>query len=1013
MNIAIIHLSDLHITSKDAIHMRNVNALIKSMQILTPFEGVIVAISGDIAAKGLNAEYTIASKFLGSIIKRITDTYSVESYNVKILLSPGNHDMNRNISEQLSREECLAYHRKGIDASHLSHELSRMKDFYSFAKSHLCFMVKSSPYLSRKILAFTNTDGSKEYIEANLINSEVFANDDDNGLHYLPEDFFDEFERPCRTKYSFAIMHRSPDWFTPQLKVRLNELIYGRCQLVLYGHEHYETSQKISLSKTNPSIIQCGGAWWCNNFDNSSYYGGILNAETGNYKQYEFTWNARKSFYEHRNEIDYIMQRQRAQGIQLIPNREFVSYIVSDEKHIVCHDIRKYFVFPNIKNEKSDDYRETQDIQSMEDLIKLVNSENELIIYGDGGSGKTTLARMLFLELYNEYTVLLCDISDIAGKNQNNIIRNVFGNIYNSEDVALFEQQERSKKIVIIDGFDSIKSEHLSKFLPDLANKFEHIILIGEKHKADDFDMRRRLKDELQKEKIKEVAIDKFFADKRMVLIERIVNLSIENNRTLQSQLVIQIENALTLQGFEYQLDPDFIVKFSSYYSQHIQELHMSNANVFSKVFEASIELSIREHLRKETIGQVKTALGEVAHYVHFNKKYPICESEIETIVQAYCEKYDETLLAARFLEIVKKANILVRESQGLAYRFKNKDHLSYFVAEAVIRHFNEGDENAESNLNEIIEYSCFSINPTILKFITYTSGNIRIVDLLLQQAKSYVAEWPEYDAENAQLKYLAATPEFEQKISSQARAEEVAARANREKAIEQAESAKIEIVDIYDYDISDIDKINNQLIRAHLQMNSISGCLVTFGHILPARLKNDLMETLYKMPNQIFYRWANMIDATIEGLIGEFANQEDNSEEIGQDTIEKILGTIQKISIITLINLYYGIARNGATSATIELLKRDKYIVSYNHELERLMFLEQTDQWNEFIANAADLNKRTKSGMIKTMIRSMVRHMLIWSSTLPRDKRDHLISVYRLQDSRQSILLQSARTHS
>ncbi len=41
MNIVIIHLSDLHISSKEAIHMEKVTAIVNSLNMFDPFDGII------------------------------------------------------------------------------------------------------------------------------------------------------------------------------------------------------------------------------------------------------------------------------------------------------------------------------------------------------------------------------------------------------------------------------------------------------------------------------------------------------------------------------------------------------------------------------------------------------------------------------------------------------------------------------------------------------------------------------------------------------------------------------------------------------------------------------------------------------------------------------------------------------------------------------------------------------------------------------------------------------------
>lgn len=64
MKIGLIHLSDFHILDHTVIHMEKVAALLKSLQVLHPLDGIIIAFSGDIAAHGQRNEYKLQSNSL-------------------------------------------------------------------------------------------------------------------------------------------------------------------------------------------------------------------------------------------------------------------------------------------------------------------------------------------------------------------------------------------------------------------------------------------------------------------------------------------------------------------------------------------------------------------------------------------------------------------------------------------------------------------------------------------------------------------------------------------------------------------------------------------------------------------------------------------------------------------------------------------------------------------------------------------------------------------------------------
>lgn len=978
MKIGLIHLSDLHISDYTVVHTEKVDALLKSLQVLLPLDGIIIAFSGDIAAHGQKNEYKLAIRFIGSLCNGIIQKYGIRQENVKILVAPGNHDMNREISPQVERDMVEKWHYSKTLGVHVSDEIARMQDFYAFADEEKCYFVHDPQPFVRKVLAFSSDKGQKYYVEANIFNSALFSSSNDTGIHHMPAYVYGLMSMWSPAQFSISIMHHSPEWFWPDEKVQLQEEIYKRSNIVFYGHEHYESVKRTILNNGKLTFIQAGGAWWepKNKFANSSYYVGLFDTETRKYQQYCFVWNATREFYEHKDFIEEILPNKYVGSAELTPKADYIKNILSETKLNVCSDFTKYFVFPTLQPIESGEYDIDGELESEEELIKIIEDTPQIMIIGDHNSGKSTLLRHLFLHLINNYTVLLCEIPDISGKKQHNIIREVFANIYGSEQdkYHLFEQQDISKKIILIDDTNEIESEHLAKLLPGLQTHFSHIVMMSKKDTT--FDIQEQVASMLDlNHSICRLAISKFYADKRTTLIDRLVAQLNDSPKISNEALSYKIDKVLDLQNLNFKLEPEFIVEFTAYYCNHINELRSDDVNVFSKVFEASIELAIQPYIIRETVGQIKTALSEVAYYIHFHQEYPISEDNVDSVVNRYAEKYDEDITTARFIHIVTKAKILRKSNTDLKYSFRNKDYLAYFVASALSRHFNEDDPNAEKDLAQVVSESCFSINSTILKYIAYSTENIKIIKLLLAQAVEYVKDWGTYDIDNHQFNYLKTIAEDSPKtLTGGEKAKAVEKKVESEKMMEETESETIATIGIYDYDKDDVWKINNQLIRATLQMQVIASSLPTFSHIMPGDIKRELIMALYTMPNKIFYQWGSAVDENIDDMIKTFSEQrvEEGLGNVSEDDVRKIRGAMQKMSTNLLLNLYYSVARHSATQSTIRNICRLNGDRNSNQRLEQLMFYEEVDDWATFIKEAENLYKETKIPMVKNMVKAI-----------------------------------------
>ena len=193
--------------------------------------------------------------------------------------------------------------------------------------------------------------------------------------------------------------------------------------------------------------------------------------------------------------------------------------------------------------------------------------------------------------------------------------------------------------------------------------------------------------------------------------------------------------------------------------------------------------------------------------------------------------------------------------------------------------------------------------------------------------------------------------------------------------------------------------------------MNVIASILPTFSHIMLGPVKRRLITALYDMPNRIFHHWASDIDEHLESLIEEFMQKESGlTETAKQEETRKIKNALQKLSTNLLLDLYYTVARNSATPATISNLTRSDYATNTNNLLERMMFFEEVDDWNSFKNEAEKLFAKSDSSMVRNMILAMVYHIIVWSPSLPFDQRHHLMDRFKFRKDSKNIFVQKIR---
>lgn len=1006
MRISFLHLSDFHLNDSKGVHPAKIQAIVDSLGVYTPIEGIVIVLSGDIAATGQANQYKIAATFLKRLIPEIRRKYSISEKNTKILIVPGNHDIDWGRSTRLDSSKIRSFDEKER-ALHLQQELKSMKNYFSFSDRNGCFFpywmhIPFGQLVTRKILHFDN--GYR--IEANLLNTAPFSCDSDDGLHYLPEDAIHSLTTESNADFSLVVMHHSPDWFEFSQKKELENTLSKRCSLAFYGHEHFPGTQNVLYDNGNRIVKQAGGAWWQSSVPTlSDYYAALFDTESRKYFLSKFSWNADRSAFVATMKQEHILMQKSLCGTGLTYQEKYIATVMADSKNTIAQSVSDYFVFPTLRFNASKEYSRGKAIDKMEDFIAFIKENRYVAVMGGSNSGKTTLLKMTFKELQTQYVILYCGTDDITGRSQENILKELVTDTYGADSYSLFQAIPSDKKVIIIDDLHRISPKHLNKFLRGIEDIFGTIVVASEE--TSQFDIVQMVKDNIKASKeFKKASISRLYAEKRLALIQKIVLIKTDNDELKAAGIARTLEQCLNSYKLAFRTDIDFVVQFVDYYCAHLGELDKSDATVFSKVFEASIERSIAPHLvgRKENSNDIIVALSEIAHYIHFNKEYPINAEHIHEVIAAYCEYYDNRYLTAeRFIEIGVNSGLLSRTSNGYEYRFASKNHLAYFVAKALNRRFH--DTGDTTDLESIVRQSCFSINGDILLFMTYISDNVNIPRLLLEQAVSYVSGWTEFDLSDIGIKYLQSMPakslvspkedEKEEEIHNQ--------------AIEEEErDTIIETLDIYDYDETKIDELNNQLIRAFLQLKIIARNFSAFISILPGPVKKDYVSAMYQLPNKIFSQWAESIDNSLDYLVEEvIAWQEEPDFEGKKLSREDILRFFQEVSLNMLLNLYYVASSHGANDNTVDYLAQQNYISpSLNYRIERLMFWEKVDDYQAVIKEAEELCSLQGDGMAKNMTLAILRHMLVHSDKIIDRERRRISSKYFSPRTQAKILM-------
>ena len=966
--IVFLHLSDMHLDTEKDINDKHIEKIIDSIKSYKDisFNNIIIVLSGDLTQSGKQYQFNVAKKLLGTLIRKLNKTFNCKC---TLLIVPGNHDVDHNDKPfEISDLNDSSFSRAEIS------EHKKLESFYSLAKFNHCFQ-NSEIYFDKKII---NINGIK--IQANLINNAIFSTlSQYKGQLYIPKDKIDVLAEKSDSDFVITVMHHAPDYYMDDIKNHIEDSVIKNSSILFHGHEHYGYEKSVSFDGSNKTIIQmCGKLCEKGNWDESSYCIGVLDIATLQYKNKKFTWNVESNQYEYHKEI--INQIERVESPVKIED-DFLDFVNDNDDN--------YYVFPSIvyhKTTKTDDRMFERFEIFKEELLKYRCS----IIVGSSGIGKTTLLKKLFLSFAKDHYVLFASPDKLLDKSANKrqdtqkLIKSLFRDIYGDKesDFQAFEQTDKDNCIFIIDDFEQIYGINIYDFFNSLSIRFGTIIISNVR--TIDFDPKN-----IGLEEIADIAkfeIKAPIGDKRREIIKAVVRekASDKSEKNID-RIVQQIDQVIKTQLNIIPPEPDFLVQITENYMNNIGETIVKSPNVFSKVFEANLTNKIDGILKKGykniTVDLMYVLFGKIAYYIHFNKAYPIKRSEIDSIVNEYVSDYGDKIETEDIIDIAKSAKILINtEDSKEQFRFSNKSMLAYFVAREIVLKKDTND------LTDIMSKACINICTDILIFIIYLSNDTLLLNEIIKYVKENVLDL------SIEFSIPDAVPDFIKNDKTISIKQNTMNGREAKKQIEQSEKVAEEgmvkeftISDLYDWDDSTIDNINNKLLKMTSLLHIIAKCLPCFEHLLKKPQKKDIIELLFRLPNVIFVFWTKQFEDHYEEIIDELKIHPYFVKKLGKISskeIDQIARYTFKVNCLNmLLNLYYISVLNASMKNTFQFLNNAEFFdfnASLTYKLEHLMFIEQNQESNEFVSTALKMKGESDNSVFSYLLGSIVQHGLV-----------------------------------
>lgn len=984
MKLLILHLSDMHFRKANAYSGKNVEAIVSALQqSVKGIRDILIIFSGDLAFQGFKNEYEQVDNFIKALKSSINDRYHIT--DIKVVLVPGNHDVNYKVGTALKSADLKSINDNDEFEQRTSSELEKMKSFLVLSRRYGCF--KDKKKLSD--IHFLELDGKK--IQLNLINSGVFSSlDEDQGFHYIPKQEIGELSKNYNSDFVITVMHHPHHWYNWRIKKDLESVLYERSDVLLCGHEHFDS--RMNIESNNGFVSINAGGQLCNvgNWDYSKFYIATLDLDTRDFKTTLYSWDIQGNVYVESEKKRVILAFNRLNSLELKPREDYAKQLYKDEKYAISKDINDYFVFPLLEKEDFSDSFRNVDIESPESFLSEIEKNRKVYILGYTDDGKTTLAKYLFRRYSATKLTVFLESENIRKGSPESIIRDAFERIY-SDDPSKFEkfkQLNTEEKVLIIDDTDRIPEDYLDSMIEYAEGNFGYIILFS--RTEIEFNIIERLNKRKIMEECSVFKLRQFYKDRREELVTKLVSILVSQDEETKSKIISTITEVLSRRKGLFSWSPDFIVQFTKYYCNNIGESVQNDGSIYSKVFESNLTSLIKPHLRKPmTADKAFIVLDKIAFQMHIEKKVPMELSEICEVIQKYNNDYGSQIDPDEFIHMALDAGILGKLNGG--YRFAQRNYLAYFVAREIRRRSQAGDY---SEFRKALEYACYEINADIILFVTYITDNINMITTIMAMTSEYTKDWAQFEANPIKVQYLADSnqlmiPAVKKTDKEENEQEEI----EQEKKIEEHQK-ELSLASPYNYEEGEL-RLANRMIRGVSLMSIISRILPNFEHMMPKDVKEQCVELIYTLPLRIFNEWAVQLDQVKVELIKEIQDIDDfryKNEKLFKSEGD-VLAFLRWESMSLLLDLMRTSIYSAAKDNTYAFLDNFNYKDLIMYRIEHLIEIGKQDNVDAFDKEACDLYEEAKQGFTKNLVQRVTRRYIITSKKITSPKVQRLNS--------------------
>lgn len=755
MEATILHFSDLHLDDSDChVVVEQLSEPIRraTRSAVAGSSAVVLVFSGDIANKGTNAEYNSASHLLDRIAAVIVEEVGQDGFAEVFV--PGNHDCDLSLSDSL-RDLILASPdaSKDVDAIKISKCLEVQAPYREFvdarqqSNAHPVHAVKD--LLAQEVLYLNGIS-----IGITLLNTAwVSRRGEAQGDVVFPSTTSLAAAPDCDAK--IAVMHHPYAWINQAARNSLLRSIEETSSLVLTGHEHVPDGYSKSRHPARNIYIEAPPLW-DRLGDEPSAFTVIrldLTAQTATIRR---ATNNGKGFITDtlHSDIDFCNP-----GGSLTKTHDFTGQFYTTLLTIgygLTHPSREditlsdVFIYPTLRELDRDDSEASDRIIAGDKALETIAGRQQVLITGDEKSGKSSLAKMLTLDLQRRHFFPITLLDDEPLPSKDMMLRRLIdrrAKCMYGIDADSYLGNEKGHRVLIVDDYDLRKCGGSSDAFFEAANRlFGKIIIFG----SSQLELAQLFRDPeaaMALWAFSHFEIQDLGYRDRCRLVQKWVEADPAHRDTAIDLTTIctRKETVLTIM-----LGKNLLPRVPLFALIILRQLDTAadldgdQANL-GRVYELIISSALLgAHTSRISSEEMANYLTQLARHLFDRSITSISRSDLEAWTGTYRLEWNSSFSFGEILDALAHAGILKEVNDYVVFHYVYM--YQYFVAKGIAADLDEGHEGIDCLVTDLSKRLYSRDVANIMIFLCYLSRHPVIIDSIVDRANGVFDEDAEFN---------------------------------------------------------------------------------------------------------------------------------------------------------------------------------------------------------------------------------------------------------------------------